>query len=61
MADSSKHDMHAKMLRRMAWERAKGELMAMLQTFQGEFIEYDTLDTQVRIFVKKVEGEGLHE
>lgn len=41
-------------LRLMAWERAKGELNAILQTYWGEG-GYHEMDKAVRAFIKKVE------
>lgn len=53
------------MLRAQAWERAKGELNSMLHTFmspenanEGQF---DKFDEVLEIFIKDVEGNGLHE
>ena len=46
-------------MRLICWERAKGELNAMLQTFWGD--RYDALDNACEVFVKKVEDEGLNE
>ena len=58
MSDQESMDM--KIMRRMAWERAKGELQSMLQTYWGNdnFLEFDVT---VREFVKKVENNALQE
>lgn len=53
-------------LRQMAWERAKGELKAMLCTFwhgdKGAGGDgFEKLNDEVNTFIKKVEDDGLHE
>ena len=52
-------------MRAQSWERAKGELMAMLTTFwdkegarEGQF---NDLHDAMTDFIKKVEEESLHE
>lgn len=52
-------------LRAMAWERAKGELKSMLQTFYpdygngGEVVygKFNDLDECIKEFIEKVEDE----
>ena len=58
MLDQESMDM--KIMRRMAWERAKGELQSMIQTYWGNdnFKEFDTV---VKEFVNKVEDNALQE
>jgi len=58
MSDQESMDM--KIMRRMAWERAKGELQSMIQTYWGNdnFKEFDTV---VKEFVNKVEDNALQE
>lgn len=51
-------------MRGQSWQRAKGELRAMLQTFwhgtaRGD--QFDALDEAIKEFIEKVENEGLHE
>lgn len=47
-------------MRRMAWERAKGELASMLQaSFENN--NYTSLDDSIRDFIEEVEDNGLHE
>ena len=48
------------MLRAMAWERAKGELVSMLQTFKGEEQKYRAMEDALRNFITKIENEELH-
>ena len=48
-------------MRHMAWERAKGELRSMLQTFYGEDDRFCALDEEIDQFIDKVEGEELYE
>lgn len=48
-------------LRAQAWERAKGELNAVLQTYFGEAEKFEAMDAAIREFVEKVEGHGLAE
>lgn len=52
-------------LRGQAWERGKGELRAVLQTFFGEGAarpgQFDQFDAEVAKFIAVVEGEGLAE
>lgn len=52
-------------LRAQAWERAKGELRAVLNTFFGENSarpgQFDELDGHIEEFVRIIEDEGLAE
>ena len=51
-------------LRAQAWERAKGELQAVLQTYwdgHGKDDNFQAMDSAVKQFVKVVEGNGLTE
>lgn len=59
-------------LRGQAWERAKGELRAMLPTFYdgdvpgaslegGELSKFEKLDRLIAKFIEDVEGDGLYE
>ena len=51
-------------MRSQAWERAKGELEAMLATFWGSAAtgnQFSDLYDSVKGFIKKVEDESLHE
>lgn len=47
--------------RAMAWERAKGELEAMLYTFYGESEKYNKLSNCIANFIVTVEDNALHE
>ena len=46
-------------LRWQAWERAKGELEAMLHAYYGEQDEFDWLSNRIKKFIKEVEEEIL--
>jgi hypothetical protein len=48
-------------LRAQAWERAKGELRSVLQTYWGEEKKFSDMDEAVSEFIEKVEGHGLAE
>ena len=48
-------------LRLMAWERAKGELKSMLQTYVNEREQYEGLRDTINAFIKDVEENGKHE
>lgn len=48
-------------IRLMAWERAKGELKSMLQTYVGEQEQYYKLKKAINDFIKDVEDNGKHE
>lgn len=50
-----------RVLRAMAWERAKGELRSMRQTFYCEKEKFDQLDIAIDAFVVQVEENGLHD
>lgn len=49
------------MLRRMEWERAKGQLNAIMQTFVDERNKFERMQSVLDDFVATVEGEGLYE
>jgi len=51
-------------LRAQAWERAKGEMQAMLATFWPEARragQFEELDKMIAEFVENVENNALHE
>lgn len=48
-------------LRTMAWERAKGELRSMAQTYWDQRDGFERLDREVETFIKYIEDEGIHE
>lgn len=50
-----------RILRTQAWERAKGELHAVLQTYYGGSDNFDQMDTAVGEFIARVEDNGWHE
>lgn len=49
------------MLRTMAWEKAKGQLMAALCTFEGERERFDIVSGVIDDFISKIDDEGLLE
>ena len=50
-----------RILRMMAWERAKGELKSMLHTFYDEEVDYAVLESTIDAFIDDVESNGKHE
>jgi len=48
-------------MRLQAWERAKGELKAVLQTYWGSTSNYGAMNGEIKDFVKKIEERGLVE
>lgn len=51
-------------MRSMAWERAKGEMQAMLHTYWGDGGDderFKQIDKEMSDFIKSVELQGLHE
>jgi hypothetical protein len=46
------------MMQRMAWQRAKGELLSILETFYGERDDYIEMDKIINDFIEKVENES---
>ncbi len=49
-------------LRSMAWERAKGELFSILDTYYGDEREkFEKMNNKLTKFVKEIEDEGLSE
>lgn len=52
----SNHIMSA--MRQMAWERAKGELMSILQTYYGERDAYNEMEKLISDFINEIENES---
>lgn len=48
-------------MRQMAWERAKGELQAVLTTYWDEPEKFEQMNRELKKFIRKVEDEGIHE
>lgn len=48
-------------LRAMAWQRAKGELASIMQTYWAEYEKFKSFDALVDKFIKEVEDEGYVE
>lgn len=48
-------------MRAQAWERAKGELRAVLGSYYEARDTFERMDALVAEFVERVEGEGLQE
>lgn len=51
----------ANMMRNMAWQRAKGELLSMLETYQSTIgfdsrKDFESLDNTVKTFIGDIEG-----
>ena len=55
MTDTIKH-----MLRAMAWERAKGELLSILTTYVDEEEQYASMELAMEVFIERVEENGWH-
>ncbi|MDB4461362.1 hypothetical protein N9043_00265 [bacterium] len=43
-------------LRHMAWERAKGELLSMLDTYYDDKLTYDEVQDLINTFIEQFEG-----
>lgn len=52
-------DMTHRILRAMAWERAKGEMRAALCTYVNEPEEYKKADEAVDSFITHIEENGM--
>lgn len=48
-------------MRNMAWERAKGEMQAMLHTYWDDDERFKKIHKEMSDFIKSVELQGLHE
>ena len=48
-------------MRTMAWERAKGELRSMAQTFWEDGEQFKRFKKELNDFIEIVEAKGLHE
>jgi hypothetical protein len=49
-------------MRAMAWERAKGELRSIGQTYwDGTSDRYDRFKEEIEEFIKRIEDEGIIE
>jgi hypothetical protein len=48
-------EMYLQALRRMAWQRAKGELLSILETYYGETSEFDLVSDKIKSFIKDIE------
>ena len=49
-----------RILRYMAWERAKGELRAMISTYCSN-INFIEVDEEIERFIELIESKGLQE
>lgn len=50
-----------KTMRYMAWERAKGELNSIIQTYWVSGKRFDDLHEKIKSFIDDIENEGLQE
>lgn len=48
-----------KTMRAMAWERAKGELRSILNTYLGEQETFEQMNSMVENFCSEVDSSGL--
>jgi hypothetical protein len=46
-------------IRLMAWERAKGELGAILQTYFGGDTRFDSVSDEFTKFIARIEDNGI--
>lgn len=46
-------------LRAMAWARAKGELMSLLETYWNNDEGFEDLDTAITEFIKNIEDNSI--
>lgn len=58
MTSKIDEDMLAAMMRRMAWERAKGEFYSALATFYGSDPRFASAYKAIGKFVREVESNG---
>lgn len=58
--DSNSRNILASM-RTMAWERAKGELRSMLETYYGDMDRFQAMEKALEDFIKDVEDNALQE
>ncbi len=61
MSREVENEMILRSIRQMAWQRAKGELQAILVTYWGGADQYAKMDRAVREFCEHVDGHGLAE
>jgi hypothetical protein len=50
-----------RILRAMAWQRVKGELEAIRQTYFNEMDKFDSFDFKLHKFIDEVEDSGCVE
>lgn len=55
------NDEIAAILRRQAWQRAKGELNSILDTYYGEENKFEPMSNAIDDFVARVEENGWTE
>lgn len=48
-------------LRTMAWERAKGELRSMVETYNDERQQFESLNNAVEQFIEYIEDNAIQE
>lgn len=48
-------------MRAMAWQRVKGELRSMLETYWGDDPKFSAMDKAIKDFIEDVEDNGKHE
>ena len=58
---SDNQDRTLRTMRTMAWERAKGELRSMAQTYWVDTEKFDVFTRETEAFIEHVEDNGIHE
>jgi hypothetical protein len=58
---SNSDDTVLRTLRAMAWERAKGELRSMGQTYWNDTARFERYVSEAEEFIKHIEDEGIYE
>jgi len=58
---SVSNETQIRILRTMAWQRAKGELYSMLETFYNNVDQFEALKKEIAEFVNYVENNALQE
>lgn len=46
-------------MRRMAWQRAKGELLSILETYYGGTSDFENVSDKIEDFIKDIEDNTL--
>jgi hypothetical protein len=47
-----------RVLRTQAWQRAKGEMMSILETYYGELETFESAEYAIKDFIEKMEADA---